>query len=71
MTKFERQILLKARTPGSQEYLCKPCYVQTTGDHSVKASLTGTCYQCKSGPIDVIPWRFHAQHELHNEAGWQ
>ena len=55
MTKFERQTILKSRPPGSQEFLCKQCYVKTTGDHRAKAAVTGTCYKCKSGPTGVIP----------------
>jgi len=71
MTKLERQTLLKSRTPGTQEFLCKQCYVKETRDYSAQAALTGTCYRCKSGPTGVIPWRSDAPHELHHQTSWQ
>ena len=71
MTKFERQTLLKARTPGTQGFLCKQCYVKETRDSWAQDTLTGTCDKCKRGPIGVIPWQFDAPRELHKETGWQ
>jgi len=71
MTKLERQTLLKSRTPGTQKFLCQPCYAKETGDDRGHATLTGTCSKCKSGPTGVIPWRFAAPHELHHETAWQ
>jgi len=71
MTKLERQTLLKSQPPGTQEFLCKPCYTQVTGDRSAETTVIGTCDKCKRGPIGVIPWRFDAPRELHNGSSWQ
>jgi hypothetical protein len=57
MTRSERQIILKSRPPGSQQFLCLQCYVKETGDRSAQATLTGTCHKCKSGPTCVTLWR--------------
>ena len=62
MTKIERETILKSRTSGSQEFLCKPCFVQETGNHWEQAVLTGTCYKCNSGPTRVIPRRSDTTH---------
>ena len=62
MTKFERQTMLKSRPPERQQFLCKPCYMQATGDRSAQTTDIGTCDKCQSGPTAVIRWRADTAH---------